>query len=245
MYGYPCNTPSGFTADEARQATANALRFWLSENGESGSYSFTNRKANPDHIRAKAGYEHVLAWADELLSYARARKTLNHSITFSPSSLTLAASGDSFVGQTQVRLTNINSGYTLNSSNLPSGVKVSGYTGSDNDTLTITAPESVMGQSFTITATGKDTRSLNNITAYIPVDGDLQKIFLCATTAQVVATASIGVDTPAYGYLKIVKTGENGSALAGVKFGVYSDAGCTKKLCDLTTGSDGDMFWLH
>lgn len=72
MYGYPCNTPSGFTADEARQATANALRFWLSENGESGSYSFTNRKANPTHIRAKAGYEHVLEWADTLLSYARA-----------------------------------------------------------------------------------------------------------------------------------------------------------------------------
>ena len=98
-----------------------------------------------------------------------------------------------------------------------------------------------MGQSFSITATGKDTRSLNNLTAYIPADGDLQKIFLCATTAQVVATASIGVDTPAYGYLKIVKTGENGSALAGVKFGVYSDAGCTKKLCDLTTGSDGTV----
>lgn len=241
MYGYPCNTPSGFTADEARQATANALRFWLSENGESGSYSFTNRKANPNYIRAKSGYEHVLAWADELLSYARARKTLNHSITFSPSSLTLAASGDSFVGQTQVRLTNINSGYTLNSSNLPSGVTVSGYTGSGNDTLTITAPESATGQSFSITATGKDTRSLNNLTAYIPADGDLQKIFLCATTAQAVATASIGVDTPAYGYLKIVKTGENGSALAGVKFGVYSDAGCTKKLCDLTSGSDGTV----
>lgn len=79
-YGYPCNTPSGFTADEARQATANALRFWLSENGESGSYSFTNRKANPTHIRAKAGYEHVLEWADTLLSYARAKKTLTHSI---------------------------------------------------------------------------------------------------------------------------------------------------------------------
>ena len=25
MYGYPCNTPSGFTADEARQATANEM----------------------------------------------------------------------------------------------------------------------------------------------------------------------------------------------------------------------------
>ena len=44
MYGYPCNTPDGFTEDEARQATANAIRFWLSENGEEGSYSFTNRK---------------------------------------------------------------------------------------------------------------------------------------------------------------------------------------------------------
>ena len=36
MYGYPCNTPDGFTEDEARQATANAIRFWLSENGEPG-----------------------------------------------------------------------------------------------------------------------------------------------------------------------------------------------------------------
>lgn len=107
--------------------------------------------------------------------------------------------------------------------------------------MTITAPESAMGQNFTITATGKDTRSLNNITAYVPSDGNLQKIFLCATTAQVVATASIGVDTPAYGYLKIAKTGENGAALAGVKFGVYSDAGCSQKLCELTTGSDGTV----
>ena len=136
MYGYPCNTPSGFTADEARQATANALRFWLSENGESGSYSFTNRKANPTHIRAKAGYEHVLEWADTLLSYARAKKTLTHSIVFTPSSLQLASNGTNFVGSTQVKLTNINSEYTLNTSALPSGASVSGYTGSKSETIT-------------------------------------------------------------------------------------------------------------
>lgn len=239
MYGYPCNTPAGFTADEARQATANALRFWLSENGEEGSYNFTNRKSNPGYIRAKSGYEHVLEWADELLSYARAKKTLAHSIAFTPSSLQLATSGNSFVGQTKVQLTNINSGYTLNTSSLPSGSSVTGYTGRTSETLTITLPNSAAGKSFTISATGKDTRSLSNITAYIPADGDLQKIFLCATTAQVVATASIGVNTPAFGYLKIVKTGDNGAALAGVKFGVYSDEGCTKKLCEMTTGSDG------
>ena len=40
MYGYPNNRPSGFTDDEARQATANAIRFWLSEQGEAESYSF-------------------------------------------------------------------------------------------------------------------------------------------------------------------------------------------------------------
>lgn len=35
-YGYPYNTPSGLTADQARYATANAIRFWLSEEGASG-----------------------------------------------------------------------------------------------------------------------------------------------------------------------------------------------------------------
>ena len=64
MYGYPCNTPAGFTEDESRQATANAVRFWLAEQGEPESYNFTNRKTNPGAIRAKAGYEHVLEWAD-------------------------------------------------------------------------------------------------------------------------------------------------------------------------------------
>ena len=53
---------------------------------------------------------------------------------------------------------------------------------------------------------GTVSRSIDNITAYIPDDGSLQKIFLCATTAKVVATASIGVDTPAYGQLVIKKT---------------------------------------
>ena len=54
MYGYPNNKPSGFTDDEARQATANALRFWLSEQGEGYSYDFTNRRSNSNAIRAKS-----------------------------------------------------------------------------------------------------------------------------------------------------------------------------------------------
>lgn len=239
MYGYPNNKPSGFTDDEARQATANALRFWLSEQGEGFSYDFTNRRSNPNAIRAKSGYEHVLEYADELLAKARARQELPHGISFSPSTLQLAASGGGFSGQTTVQLTNINSGYTLDTSALPSGSNVSGYTGRRSEKLTITVPASAAGQSFSISAEGSDTRSVDNITAYVPANGSLQKVFLCATTAQVVATASFNVGIPAYGKVQVVKTGEDGTALAGVKFGVYFDSDCKNKIAELTTGKDG------
>ena len=239
MYGYPNNRPSGFTDDEAKQATANAIRFWLSEQGEAESYSFTNRRTNPDAIRAKSGYEHVLEYADELLAKARARQELPHSIDFSTSTVQLTANGSGFSGQTSVRLTNISSGYTLDTSALPAGASVSGYTGSRSETLAITVPASAAGQSFSISAEGKDTRSVDNITAYIPANGSLQKIFLCATTAQVVATASFNVGIPAYGKVQVVKTGEGSTVLAGVKFGVYSDSDCKNKIAELTTGEDG------
>lgn len=239
MYGYPNNRPSGFTDDEARQATANAIRFWLSEQGEAESYSFTNRRTNPDAIRAKSGYEHVLEYADELLAKARARQELPHSIDFSTSTVQLTANGSGFSGQTSVRLTNINSGYTLDTSALPVGASVSGYTGSRSETLTITVPASAAGQSFSISAEGKDTRSVDNITAYIPANGSLQKIFLCATTAQVVATASFNVGVPAYGKVQVIKTGEGSTVLADVKVGVYSDSDCKNKIAELTTGEDG------
>ena len=196
MFGYPCNTPEGFTEDEARQATANAIRFWLSENGEEGSYSFTNRKAHPTYIRAKRGYEHVLTWADQLLQMARDKKTLSHSITFTPSALTLTKSADVFTGSTAVELMNINSGYTIDTSSLPEGVSMTGYTGTKSETVSFTAPLSKASQTFTVTAVGKDTRSLENITAYIPSGTSLQKIFLCATVAQVVSRAGIGINTP-------------------------------------------------
>ena len=239
MYGYPNNRPSGFTDDEARQATANAIRFWLSEQGEAESYSFTNRRTNHDAIRAKSGYEHVLEYADELLAKARARQELPHSIDFSTSTVQLTANGSGFSGQTSVRLTNINSGYTLDTSALPVGASVSGYTGSRSETLTITVPASAAGQKFSISAEGKDTRSVDNITAYIPANGSLQKIFLCATTAQVVATASFNVGVPAYGKVQVIKTGEGSTVLADVKFGVYSDSDCKNKIAELTTGEDG------
>lgn len=238
-YGYPCVLPDGFTPDEARQATANAIRFWLSEQGEPGSYSFTNRAAHPDWIRAKSGYEHVLTWADELLEHARNRDTLTHSISFNPTSLQLTKSGDYFTGQTRVRLTNINSGYTLDTSELPNGVSVTGYTGTGNDTLVFTAPANTSGSSFVVTAEASDTRCIQNLTAYAPTSGSAQKVFMSANIAQVVATASVSVNTQAYGGLRIVKKGDNGALLGGVKFGIYSDLACENLIKTVTTRDNG------
>ena len=241
MYGYPNNTPSGFTADEARQATANAIRFWLAEQGEAESYSFTNRRTSPNTVRAKSGYEHVLEWADELLAKARARQQLPHGISFSPASVQLTASGSIFSGSTRVDLTNINSGYTLDTSELPAGASISGYTGRRSETITITVPASAAGESFDVYAEGMDTRSIDNITAYVPSSGSLQITFLCATIAQVVAEADFSVGVPAFGKVKVVKTGDAGAALSGVKFGIYSDSRCSNKIGELTTGSDGSV----
>jgi uncharacterized surface anchored protein len=69
--------------------------------------------------------------------------------------------------------------------------------------------------------------------------GIIKKSSCVPTTAQVVATASFNVGVPAYGQVQITKTGTNGAALAGVKFGIYSDSGCSSKIGELTTGSDG------
>ena len=146
MYGYPCNTPSGFTADEARQATANAIRFWLSEQGEGSTYNFTNRKTNPDKIRAKSGYEHVLEWADELLGYARAGSMPTHGISMSPANITLTDNGSKYTGTVKVSLNNLNAGYTLGDDALPLGASVTGFTGTKTETLTVTAPYSASGK---------------------------------------------------------------------------------------------------
>lgn len=239
MYGYPCNTPSGFTADEARQATANAIRFWLSEQGEGSTYNFTNRKVNPDKIRAKSGYKHVLEWADELLEKARAGSMPTHGISMSPTNITLSNNGSKYTGTVKVTLNNLNAGYTLGDDALPSGASVSGFTGNKTETLTISAPYTAAGKTFTLSVKGYDTRNVSNITAYVPADDDLQHLFLCATTKQSVATAKAIFNIPAYGKVQITKVNEDGEAVAGVKLGIYSDSACTKKLAEVTTNSKG------
>ena len=203
--GYPYATGS-LTGTEARYATANAVRFWLSENGVSEQYNFTNLGAYSDSqlrsyaasgriaskIRANSGYTDVLQFSIELLIQARSQSLMTHSVSLSTPSISI--SGSYFVGTSTVWLTNMNGGYTLDTSGLPSGSSVSGYTGRSGDTLTIRIPISEVNanRGFSISATGRDNRTRSNMFAYAPNSSSLQRVIVAKAAeyneAQTVST---------------------------------------------------------
>ena len=189
--GYPYSS-GGMSAAKARYATANAVRFWLSENGDSSQYNFTNLGTYTDaqlrtaaaagqignKIRAKSGNTDALQFSIELLIKARSQALMTHDITLSAPSM--AVSGNYFVGTSTVTLTNMNGGYVLNTSGLPSGSSVTGFTGQSGDVLTIRVPfsEANANRSFNITATGRDNRTRSNMIAYAPNNSSLQRVIV-------------------------------------------------------------------
>lgn len=238
--GYPCST-GGFSATEAQYATANAIRFWLSEEGADGFWNFTNRAERPGSIRAKSGYQSLLDWADELLQMARDQRLTPHSVSFSPSSLSMSVSGDYFVGSTRVTLVNCNGGYTLDQSGLPAGSSVTGFTGKNGDTLTIKIPIANGGQSIRLDATGYDNRTTANLFWYGPDDSDYQKVIAYASGNYAPsADGVLRMSTPDNGKIEITKTdAANGAKLSGAVFGVYSDSACNSLVSRITVGSNG------
>ncbi len=208
--GYPYAT-GGLTATEARYATANAIRFWLSENGDSGQYNFTNLGSYTDaqlrtaaangqigsKIRARSGYTDVLQFAIELLIRARSQAIMTHDISLSAPSMSI--SGNYFVGIASVWLANMNGGYTLDTSALPSGSSVSGYTGQSGDSLMIWIPlsEANANRSFSISATGRDNRLRSNMFAYAPNSSSLQRVIVAKSAIYNEAkTVSVSFGTP-------------------------------------------------
>ena len=208
--GYPYAT-GGLSAAAARYATANAIRFWLSENGESGQYNFTNLGAYSDaqlrsyaasgqiasKIRARSGYISVLQFSIELLIQARAQGLMPHDIALSAPSMSI--SGNYFVGTASVWLANMNGGYSLNTSGLPAGSSVSGYTGQSGDALTIWIPlnEANANRSFSISAIGRDNRLRSNMFAYSPNSSSLQRVIVAKSAEYNEAkTVAVAFGTP-------------------------------------------------
>ncbi len=224
--GYPYSA-GGLSAAEARYATANAIRFWMSEQGEPQSYNFTNLGAYSDSqlrnyaaagqigskIRAKSGYTDVLQWSIELLINARSQTLMTHAVSFT--SMGMSVSGSYFVGSTQVTLTNMNGGYTLDTDSLPSGSFVSGYSGRNGDVLTIYIPMSAANsnRSFSVSATGYDNRMRANMAAYDATSSSIQAVVTVVTgTSNVAASASLTFNTPAVADLTVSSLTTNKSS---------------------------------
>jgi hypothetical protein len=89
-------------------------------------------------------------------------------------------SGSYFIGTSTVSLVNMNGGYDLNTSGLPAGSSVTGYTGSSGDVLTIRIPlsEANANRSFSLSATGQDNRTRSNMFAYAPNNSSLQRVIV-------------------------------------------------------------------
>ena len=225
--GYPYNT-NGLSSNEARYATANAIRFWLSEReyyegGRDDFYNFTDfhQYGNSElrtmaasgkigsKIRTRSGYNNrVLQFAIDLLIKARNQEVLAQSVNFSGSALTLHISGGYFVGSTTVTLTNCKK-YKLNSS-LPTGSVISGYTGNNGDVLTFRIPISAAnaGVSYGISATGLDDRARSNMFANMPVSSSYQSLVAVTPGESFfrgVASENMTLKTPAMPDLTVSK----------------------------------------
>lgn len=240
-YGYPINKPGNLSDDQARYATANAIRFWLSENGDTQHWGFTNRVENPGSLRATAGNQHVLDWADELVGYARAQQPMQHAVHFTPSSLELSYQNGYFIGSTNVTLENCNGGYTLNQGDLPAGTVIEGFSGHSGDRITLKIPATGNGnKTINLTANGIDNRTRANVFMYVTSDSDTQNLItISSSNYRNAGSGSVSLKTPAYGKIQITKAGENGDKPSGMVFGIYTDPGCTNLVQRITTGTNG------
>ena len=226
--GYPVTT-GGFSDEQARYATANAIRFWCAENYCEGMPQYLNLNVNGDWIRGKYGYENLYNWCLGLVQKARDQATSSPStgsISFSPTSLTLTedANGDYFVGSATISKS-ISGSYGL-SHNLPDGSSITGYSGNSGDRLSIQIPTDYGEQSFTITAYGNHSGNTAKLFFWQPDAYNQQRVVTCVldtdnTYVEANMTVITPKVTPKNGSIQLSKRDEDGNPLPGVSFALY------------------------
>lgn len=226
--GYPVTT-GGFSDEQARYATANAIRFWCAENYCEGMPQYLNLNVNGDWIRGKYGYEDLYNWCLGLVQKARNQATSSPStgsISFSPTSLTLTedANGNYFVGSATVSKS-ISGSYGL-SHNLPDGSSITGYSGNSGDRLSIQIPTDYGEQSFTITVYGSHSANTAKLFFWQPDAYNQQRVVTCvldtdSTYVEANMTVITPKATPKNGSIQLTKLDEGGNPLPGVSFALY------------------------
>lgn len=226
--GYPVTT-GGYTDEQARYATANAIRFWLAENYCDGVPQYLNLNVNGDWIRGRYGYEDLYSWSLSLVQLARDQAVSSSSVgtlSFSPAAIDLTESGDYFIGSAQVNST-LADGYGL-SWNLPSGSAVERVGG---DKIAIKVPIAYEQRSYTVTAYGVDNVETAKLFFWGPDMYNQQRVVTCVlNTESNYMTTDLTVNTPKAtpktGNLKIIKKDAyEDILLSGAGFWIYDSTG--------------------
>ncbi len=226
--GYP-NFTGGFPEDQARYATANAIRFWVAERGCGGSLAWMDLTKYGQFFRGASGYEELFNWCIGLVGCARTQSVVEHSAWLS--SPTVTENGDYFEVSTTVTLSNCEWGYTIDESALPPGSSISGYTADTGDHLTIRIPAQYSARDFTLKITAYDNRTTASLVFYAPDYYNQQRILTYtwsngAEAANAAIAVTLPEPAPKLGTIRIVKTdAESGAFLPGVSFELCDAAG--------------------
>jgi len=237
-YGYP-NSTGGLPDSMARYATANAIRAWMKESAGVG-YNFMN--LSNGLVRAKDGSPWAYSWMVGLVDVAR--RGINpldwsgKSVTTSPTVVELTSQGDALVGTCIVNCPS--SSYTIDTSKLPDGFAISGFTGSNGDTLTISGPLTYSGGTITIADlfTGMDTLSASNISWYSCTNNYQPMVCVDFSKLRAVISGSLTIEPNLGGYVEIIKSDDGtGNPVQDAVYGLYDAS--DNLIAELTTDADG------
>lgn len=224
-HGYP-NSNGGLSEEQAHYATANAIRAWMKESADVG-YNFM--RVDEGHIRPLSGTAAQETWVFflELLGYARAGATLGGTsggmVRVYPANPVWEVQGNQLVTRIEVSSSD---GYTIRRSSAE--VDIAGYTGGTEDTLTLTAPLSLLTQDVQLLFTANAGAGVT-LYWYEPV----------SASSQSVAVAELGGGSGGTGEQQLVtiagqklvdltvvkQDGSTGEALDGAVFALTDAAG--------------------
>lgn len=227
--GYP-TSDGGFGADQARYATANAIRFFLAERGAEGVPAWMDQSRYSQFFRAKSGYEALFNWCLSLLECARAQNVTSASLVLDPATVTLRQEENGFVGEVSVTLKNC-SGYELDFYTMPFELEVDGYTGKSGDVLTIRAPLSYAGRTVEFYLDGGSSGGAASLLFFAPHNYGEQRLLVYdvnvyGTSTSAKLTAIVPEMRELKGSLKICKVdAETGKPLPGASFNLYDANG--------------------
>lgn len=224
-HGYP-NSCGGLSEEQAHYATANAIRAWMKESADVG-YNFM--RVDEGHIRPLSGTAAQETWVFflELLGYARAGATLGGTsggmVRVYPANPVWEVQGNQLVTRIEVSSSD---GYTIRRSSAE--VDIAGYTGGTEDTLTLTAPLSLLTQDVQLLFTANAGAGVT-LYWYEPVSASSQSVVVAELGGGSGGTGEQQLVTIAGQKLvdlTVVKQdGSTGEALDGAVFALTDAAG--------------------